>query len=312
VIESFARRTGDLRHLDALYLLTVADIRGTSPKVWNAWKGKLLENLYHAAHARLTGQTSLGGGLAEKQCEARARLALYGISPNAADEFWRFLDDSYFLRFDTQDIAWHARMLWQKSASAQGVVRARLSPAGDGIQVLVYCPDMPDLFVRVCAFFARNQFSVVEARVHTTRHGYALDSFQVLDDARREVQYRDFLQFVEHELARALEPGRAPETVTAGRLSRQLRHFPIQPEVEIRADERGRFHVLSITCGDRAGLLHRIARVFQKHGVDLYSAKIHTLGERVEDRFLIRGHALDNPKMLLELERNLLEELEQA
>jgi len=117
---------------------------------------------------------------------------------------------------------------------------------------------------------------------------------------------------VEHELAQALQPGRPPEPVAAGRLSRRLRHFPIQPEVEIRADERGRFHVLSITCGDRTGLLHRIAVIFQKHGIDLYSAKIHTLGERVEDRFLISGPALENPGKLLELERDLLGVLEQV
>jgi [protein-PII] uridylyltransferase len=311
VIEDFADKAGDLQHLDALYILTVADIRGTSPKVWNAWKGKLLENLYHATHAHLTGQSSLSGGIADKQAEARAKLALYGIAPDAADELWRHLDDSYFLRFDTQDIAWHARMLWQKPAFPQAIVRTRLSPAGDGIQVMVYCPDMPDMFARVCGFFARNQFSVAEARIHTTRHGYALDSFQVLDDGRREVHYRDFLQFVEHELAQALEPSRMPEAVPAGRFSRRLRHFPIKPEVEIRADERGRFHVLSLTCGDRPGLLYHIASVFQKHKVDLYSAKIHTLGERVEDRFLIRGPALDNPKSLLELERDLLSALEQ-
>jgi [protein-PII] uridylyltransferase len=311
VIESFASRLGDLRHLDALYILTVADIRGTSPKVWNAWKGKLLENLYNAVHARLTGQSALTGGLAEKQAEARTKLALYGIAPNAADALWRLLDDSYFMRFDTQDIAWHARMLWQKPTPAKATVRARLSPDGDGIQVMVYCPDMPDLFARVCGFFARNQFSVAEAKIHTTHHGYALDSFQVLDDGRREVHYRDFLQFVEHELEQALDPGRLPEPVPAGRLSRRLRHFPIQPEVEIRVDERGRFHVLSITCGDRVGLLHHIALVFLKHKVGLYSAKIHTLGERVEDRFLIRGPALENPKSLLELERDLLGVLEQ-
>jgi [protein-PII] uridylyltransferase len=312
VIENFARKLSDPRHLDALYILTVADIRGTSPKVWNAWKGKLLENLYLAVQAKLSGQSPISGGLAEKQAEARARLALYGISPDAADSLWQYLDESYFLRFDTQDIAWHARMLWQKAGSPEAVVRARLSPAGDGIQVMVYCPDMADLFARVCGFFARNQFSVAEAKVHTTRHGYALDSFQLLDDGRREVHYRDFLQFVEHELAQALEPGRPTEPVPAGRISRRLRHFPIQPEVEIRADERGRFHVLSITCGDRTGLLHRIAVIFQKHGIGLYSAKIHTLGERVEDRFLIRGPALENPKELLELERDLLGVLEQG
>ncbi len=312
VIESFVSRVGDLRHLDALYILTVADIRGTSPKVWNAWKGKLLENLYHAAHARLTGHAALGGGLAEKRADAQAKLALYGIVPDAADELWRQLGDSYFLRFDAQDIAWHTRMLWRLPRPPQAVVRARLSPAGDGIQVLVYSPDMPDLFARVCGFFARSQFSVLEARIHTTGHGWALDSFQVLDDGQREVHYRDFLQYIEHELAQALDTGKLQEPVPTGRTSRRLKHFPIQPEVEIRADERGRYHVLSLSCGDRTGLLHQIALVFQKHNVSLYSAKIHTLGERVEDRFLIRGSALENPKNLLELERDLLGVLGQA
>lgn len=312
VIEGFAARMGDLRHLDALYILTVADIRGTSPKIWNVWKGKLLENLYNAVQSHLAGQAPAGGGLAEKRAEAQAKLALYGIAPDAAAQLWQQLDDSYFLRFDAQDIAWHARMLWRNPVPDRAIVRARLSPGGDGIQVLVYSPDMPGLFARVCGFFARNQFSVVEAKIHTSGHGRALDSFQVLDDGQREVQYRDFLQFIEHELALALDPERRPEAVPAGRPSRRLRHFPIPPEVEIRPDERGRYHVLSLTGGDRTGLLHRIALVFQKHDVSLYSAKIHTLGERVEDRFLIRGPMLENPKTLLELERDLLGVLEQA
>jgi [protein-PII] uridylyltransferase len=202
-------------------------------------------------------------------------------------------------------------MLWQKPDTQQPIVRARLSPAGEGIQVLVYCPDMPDLFARVCGFFARNQFSVVEAKIHTSRHGYALDSFQVLDDGRRDVHYRDFLQFMEHELALGLDPARPPEPVPPGRYSRRLRHFPIQAEIEIQPDERARYHILSLTCGDRAGLLHGIAQVFQRHGIALYSAKIHTLGERVEDRFLIRGEVLEKQKNLLELERDLISVLEQ-
>lgn len=307
VIERFATKVGDMRHLDALYMLTVADIRGTSPKVWNAWKGKLLETLYHATRIRITGQRI--ADLSDKLAEARAKLALYGILPNAADLFWKSLDDSYFLRFDVTEIAWHARMLWQKTDAQNPVIRARLSSAGDGIQVLVYCPDMPDLFTRVCGFFARNQFSVVEAKIHTTLNGYALDSFQVLDDGQRQVHYRDFLQFVEHELERALAPEQPPEAVPAGRLSRRLRHFPIQPEVEIRPDEHGRYYVLSITCGDRAGLLHDIALTFQQHGITLYSAKIHTLGDRVEDRFLLTGSALKDEKKRLALENSLMQVL---
>ncbi|NWG39834.1 MAG: [protein-PII] uridylyltransferase [Hydrogenophilaceae bacterium] len=306
VIEAFANKVGDLRHLDALYILTVADIRGTSPKVWNAWKGKLLEDLYHAARACLTGEAHATGGITGKQEAAREKLALYGIKHSSTEVLWRQFDETYFLRFETADIAWHARMLWQKPDTSNAIVRARLSPAGEGIQVLVYCHDMPDLFSRVCGFFTRNQFSVVDAKIHTTRHGYALDSFQVLDDASRNIHYRDFLQFVEHELALELDPARSPSPVAPGRYSRRLRHFPIQPEIEIRPDERGRYHILSLTCGDRTGLLHGIAQIFQRHGIILYSARIHTLGERVEDRFLIRGESLDKQKSLLELEQDLL------
>lgn len=310
VIETFARKVVDLRHLDALYILTVADIRGTSPKVWNAWKGKLLEDLYHATRACLTGEAHATGGISDKQEAARSRLELYGIRSSSTEALWRQLDESYFLRFDSADIAWHARMLWQKPDASPAIVRARLSPAGEGIQVLVYCHDMPDLFSRVCGFFARNQFSVVEAKIHTTRHGYALDSFQVLDDGNRNVHYRDFLQFVEHELALELDPASSPGPVAPGRFSRRLRHFPIQPEMEIEPDERGRYHILSLTCGDRTGLLHGIAQTFQRHGIILYSAKILTLGERVEDRFLIRGDSLEKQKGLIELEQDLLNVLE--
>jgi [protein-PII] uridylyltransferase len=305
IIAAFAAKVETSRRLAALYILTVADIRGTSPKVWNAWKGKLLEDLYTATLNRLSGKQGLNS-YGARQDQARAKLALYGIQPSAVDGLWQTLNESYFLRFDIQDIAWHARMLWQKMGGKEAIVRARLSPIGEGIQVLVYCPDQPDLFERISGFFARSQFSVVEAKIHTTLNNYALDSFQVLDDAKRDVHYRDFLQFVEHELALALNPAIPPVPVPPARLSRRLKHFPIQPTVEIRPDERGRYYILTITCGDRVGLLHSIAKIFHKHDIELYSAKIHTLGERVEDRFLIRGKNLDRQRAQLLVEQDLL------
>ena len=305
VVAAFAEKVATPRRLAALYILTVADIRGTSPKVWNAWKGKMLEDLYTAVLARLSGRESANSYLA-RQDGARVTLALYGIERKAVDGFWATLNESYFLRFDPQDIVWHTRMLWQNFGSTDTIVRARLSPVGEGIQVLVYSPDRADLFSRICGFFARNQFSVVEAKIHTTVKGYALDSFQVLDDGKRDVHYRDFLQFVEYELRQALDPAIKPIPLSSARLSRRLKNFPIQPQVEIRPDERGRFYVLTLTCGDRVGLLYTIAQIFHKHGTELYSAKIHTLGERVEDRFLIRGESLNKHKSQLALERDLL------
>ncbi len=309
VIAAFAGRVGDARRLAALYLLTVADIRGTSPKVWNAWKGKLLEDLYHATHARLAGSDAAVADIAARQREARVNLALYGLPADAADALWQHLDERYFVRFDARDMAWQARMLWRRTGSADAVVRARLSPAGEGIQVLVYAPDRADIFARICGFFARIQYTILEAKIHTTRNGYALDSFQVMDLASRGIHYRDFLSFVEYELARDLDPAHPIQAVPRGRLSRHQRHHPYPTTVRLEADAQGHGHMLSITCADRGGLLFAVAEVLMRHGVNVYAAKIDTLGERVEDTFLLRGAALQTSAEREALEAELIEAL---
>ena len=309
MIAAFAARAGDLRHLTALYLLTVADIRGTSPKVWNAWKGKLLEDLYHAARAQLTGGDITRPDIAARQNEARANVALYGLPADATDALWRHLDERYFVRFDVRDMAWQARMLWRRTDSPDAVVRARLSPVGEGIQVLVYTRDRPDLFARICGFFARIQYTILEAKIHTTHHGYALDSFQVMDLANRGIHYRDFLSFVEHELARDLDPAHPMQPAPRGRLSRHQRHHPYPTTVKLEPDAQGRGHILSITCADRGGLLFAIAEVLMQHDVSVYAAKIDTLGERVEDTFLIGGSVLQTPAGREALETKIREAL---
>ena len=295
VIAAFTAKVGSTRRLTALYLLTVADVRGTSPKVWNAWKGKLLEDLYHAAQGRLAGDEDAASDIVSKQSEARINLALYGLPDSAADALWQHLDTRYFTRFDAREMAWQARMLWRHTTSPTAIVRARLSPAGEGIQVLVYTPERSDLFARICGFFARIQYTILEAKTHTTRHGYALDSFQVMDLVNRGIPYRDFLSFVEHELARDLDPTRPLQPVTRGRLSRHQRHHPYPTTVRLEADAPGYGHMLSITCPDRGGLLFEVAEVLMRNNVGVYAAKIDTLGERVEDTFLIRGEVLQDP-----------------
>ncbi len=309
VIAAFAGRMGDGRHLVALYLLTVADIRGTSPKVWNAWKGKLLEDLYRATRAKLDGESDGETDVPARQAEARVNLALYGLPADAADTLWKHLDLRYFARYDARDLAWQARMLWRRAESPDPVVRARLSPAGEGIQVLVYAPDRADIFARICGFFARIQYTILEAKIHTTQHGYALDSFQVMDLANRGIHYRDFLAFVEHELARDLDPAQTIQPPPRGRLSRHQRHHPYPTTVRMEADASGRGYRLSITCADRGGLLFAMADVLMRHAIGVYAAKIDTLGERVEDTFLIRGDCLASADCRSRLEHDLREAL---
>ncbi|HQR50869.1 MAG TPA: [protein-PII] uridylyltransferase [Methylophilaceae bacterium] len=290
VIEGFARQMRDEYHLVALYLLTVADIRGTSPAVWNAWKAKLLENLFLATRRLLRGTSiSVDAEVAARQQQAAITLSHYAIASDAYQELWNKLGRGYFLRHESQDIAWHTRVLLAHLNSTQPIVRSRLSPGGDGIQVLVYSRDSDDLFARICGFFERINYTIVEARIHTTRHGHALDSFLVLDENEKGVRYRDLLSYIEYELTQRIASPEMPQEPSYGRVSRQLKHFPMQPDISITPEANGQNHLLSITAGDRPGLLSRISHIFLRHGVCLHTAKINTLGNRAEDTFLISG-----------------------
>ncbi len=307
VIAAFARRVGDERHLVALYLLTVADIRGTSPRVWNAWKGKLLENLYRATLRALGGQTPQPHAeLQLRQQEAQRILNLYALPDGAQKPLWDTLDMGYFLRNDPQDIAWHTRKLYARVASETPVVSARLAPEGEGLEVLVYAPDQPDLFARICGYFDSQNFNILDAKIHTTNNGWALDSFVVVSP-HTKVHDRAMIGVIETSLLEALRSTAPLPVPHHGRLSRRVRNFPVSPRVGLRPDERGQRWILSITAHDRAGLLFGIAQVLARHRVDLQLAKVTTLGERVEDTFLVSGPGLGDARVQNAIESELLQ-----
>ena len=311
VIAAFAARVGSQRYLTALYLLTVADIRGTSPKVWNAWKAKLLEDLYRYTTRALGGRApdaaSLVEGTQRKACEA---LALYNLPATSAQPLWKTLDVSYFMRQAASDVAWHTRLLMPHVASSAPIVRARLSPIGEGLQVLIYTPDIPDLFARICGFFERHNFSIWDAKIHTTNDAHALDSFEVTAVGLDANQNNELIKLIERQLTQDLTQlvplGDAPKA----RQSRRVKSFPIQPRVELHPDEKGQRWILNLAASDRVGLLSAVARVLARHEVNLQLAKITTLGERVEDSFVVNGTVFQSPKGILSLETDVLAALQ--
>ena len=311
VVRAFADTVGDVRRLTALYLLTVADIRGTSPKVWNAWKAKLLEDLFRITLRALGGaKPNLDADLEARKQEARQILALHSALPGTEVPLWKTLELSYFARHDGSEIAWHARSLWRHIDPPEPVVQARPSPLGDGLQVLVYAPDRPDVFVRICGYFDGAGFSIQDAKVHTSRTGFALDTFQITHpqcETGHPGSYRDLISLIETQLVLAMSgTGPLPEP-SRGRVSRRVKSFPITPRVSLRPDERGQRWLLSVSTSDRTGLLYGIARVLAQHNVNLQLAKITTLGERVEDMFLIDGPALQQTRAQLQIETELLD-----
>ncbi len=311
VLADFAAIVKDVRHLTALYLFTVADIRATSPKVWNTWKGQLLEQLYTQTRRLLLsgGQAPVTQGIIQERQEAALRLLRYfAIPENAHERLWNQLDTVYFLRHSAEEICWHARALHYRLDSNKPIVKARINIHGDGIEVMAYTLDQRDLFARMVGFFSRAGFNIMDAKIHTTRNGYALDSFMLLDVSGRD-RDKDMLAYIEHELTDRLTRQAAPEAPASGRLSRQVKHFPIQPTVTIQTDEKGVYFVLSVSAADRPGLLYTVAMTLAAHGANLHTAKIVTLGERVEDTFLISGGDLGESTDRIKLETELIDRL---
>ncbi len=309
VVRAFVKTVKDERHLTALYLLTVADIRGTSPKVWNTWKGKLLEDLYRMSLRVLGGETpSADRELQNRQQEALATLRLYGLDKDVHEALWKNLDVGYFLRHDASEIAWQTRVLHEHVATEKPIVRCRLGPVGEGLQVVVYLPDRPDLFARICSYFDRKNFGILDAKIQTTRNGYALDSFVVSEPTFAD-NYRELISLIEHDLSHWLQGESDMPMPVKPRLSRLSRAFPITPTVNLQPDERGQYHLLSISASDRTGLLYSVASVLARYKVNLHTAKITTLGERVEDVFLVDGPVLSNARTQIALESDLLDAL---
>ena len=301
VIEHFAQFVQNERQLTALYLLTVADIRGTSPLVWNAWKARLLESLFNATKKALANQAEyVQQATNTRKQEAASKLKQYGLSAHSYEQLWQTFGTHYFIRHESDEIAWHCRLLTPHLNAAKAIVRGRLSPSGDGIQVMIYAKDKQDLFARICNFFDQMSYSIVEAKIYTTDHDYALDTFIVLDQSGKSVSYSGLLKFIEQELTQKLVNDAPLEAPLKGRISRQVKHMPIETQVLITQEANQKQHKLDIVANDRPGLLATLARIFWLHGIDLHNAKINTLGKRAEDSFIIsaqKNQTLDTLKI---------------
>ncbi|HST27202.1 MAG TPA: [protein-PII] uridylyltransferase [Rudaea sp.] len=292
VVRRFAAEVADWERLDYLYLLTCADIAGTSAKLWNSWKDKLLSDLYvstrYALRAGLEEIPHAGERVDECRREAQAILREGGMDAATIERVWADFPDESFLRFTPVQIAWQTRGIALASADGPHVLVEAQGPRG-GTEVFVHAAARDGLFAAITAVFDRLRLSVLEARVVTSLQGMSLDSFVVLDGEGRALRDAAQAARLRNALVEALAqtPYRAEAASHAP--NRVQRHFPIVPRIEFGAQPAFGHTQLAIVCADRPGLLAAIARVFRAQGVRVHDARIATFGERVEDFFLIGG-----------------------
>lgn len=287
VIDGFAKYVKTDRRLIALYLLTVADIRGTSPKVWNAWKARLLESLFVATrHALKDKQQYIENVIRIRRQEATDKLLKIGLKPASFERLWEQFGDGYFERHKSDEVAWQSRLLTPHLHTKDPIVRSRLSPNGDGIQVMIYEKVQNDIFARICNFFDRMGYSIAEAKIFTTDHHYALDTFIVLDQNNKSVSYEGLNQYIETELTKKLSDDSPLEAPLSGRVSRQVKHVDYETQIEV-TELADNLHQFDIITADKPGLLAKVAMIFIEHNIAVHNAKINTMGNRAEDSFII-------------------------
>jgi [protein-PII] uridylyltransferase len=318
VVARFTQNVETRERLDYLYLLTVADIRGTNPKLWNSWRDSLLKELYKAtARALEKGIASvftLDQHAARNRQRALEKLTQSGVDMAAADATWARIETEYFLRHTPDELAWHLPEIVAHPEANQPLVLVK-NFEDRGTSVFIYCRDRDHLFGLTTGTLASLGLNILDARLHTTADGYVLDSYVVLEADGAAITTDHRVDEIITRLSRVI----ADPTITVvdvnRRMSTRLKHFNTPTSVRISQDTaRGRT-MLELVTADQPGLLSVIGRVFHKRGILLDAAKIATIGERAEDVFFLtnRHHqAITDEAALEELREVLTRTLDKA
>ena len=322
VINEFAKKVGDIVHLDYLYALTVADICATNPTLWNSWRASLLRQLYtqtkRALRRGLVNPIDKQEWIIENRASALELLEDQQIGSSQAEGVWDSLGDDYFLRESAKDIAWHTTALLRHGPDAGPLVLVRENhsePYDGATQIFVYTRDLPNLFAATVAALDQLHLTVMDARIITSNNGFSLDTYIVLDENGDRIADSSRLAHIGNELRQSLaRPDQFPVLVQR-RLPRQLKHFDVRTQVNLSNDLVHQRTVVEVITLDRPGLLARVGRIFMEHGVNLQNARIATLGERAEDVFFLTDAAqqpLSDPELCERLCAALREQLDQT
>ena len=296
IIHEFAVKTGDYRHLNYLYLLTMADIAATSPKLWNTWKDGLLWQLYqetsHALRRGLENPVDRELIIAETRMATMAQLEESGFDPAQVKELWAALPAEAALQFSPDQLAWATSGLLAGHPLPAVLIRNRESLGVS--EVLIFSEDYTGLFAAVTGELEIMMLNILSARVMTSDKGYGFNLFQIMDAAHEPLNEKD-TERLKQSLLAVLE-NRKLGSMPGGRVPRRLKHFMGVTRINFSVQPISGFSVMELECTDRPGLLSRVAHVFVEQGISVHDARIATFGDRVEDTFMlstVSGEPLD-------------------
>ena len=319
-IHDFATKVGNQVRLDYLYVLTIADINATNPTLWNSWRASLLRQLYtetkRALRRGLDNPPDREEHIRQTQQAALDILVRNGIEEEDAEDLWSELGDDYFLRHTASDVAWHTEAIVQHNDRHGPLVLIKETAQREfegATQIFIYTPEQNDLFAATVSAMDQLNLSIQDARIITSTSQFSLDTYIVLDSDGGSIgENPERIRQIKQGLVDALSDPDAYPSIIQRRVPRQLKHFAFAPEVTIFNDPSGLHTILELSAPDRPGLLARMGRIFLDFDISVQNAKIVTLGERVDDVFVItdaNNQALSDPQLCERLQQTIIDTL---
>ncbi|MEY4588970.1 MAG: hypothetical protein RL497_1046 [Pseudomonadota bacterium] len=320
VIRQFAILVGDQMHLDYLFALTVADMCGTNPEIWNAWRSSLMRQLYldtkRALRRGLENTIDKQDIIEETQKQAIDKLADKGMSETWVRSIWGDMADDYFLREGHLDIAWQTEAIAKHNSDTPLILirNAGASLWHDATEIFIRTKDVSHVFLAVATCFAQLGFNIQDARLYSTKSGYTIDTFYVLDEKNQPLDNNpDLYETIRQSLIEELSLVNDYSNVIKRRTPRELKQFAIPTRTRISNEDPSGYTVLEVISPDRHGLLATLGRIFMDYKIQVQNAKISTLGERVEDVFFIstqQGLPLKDPEFYQALQKTICQTLD--
>lgn len=304
VINRFASEVTDINHLNYLYLLTVADVEGTNPSLWNNWKETLFAELYYKTLSAL--RRGLGSPLNKDELIRDTRREALDLLKQVKNwkpkfnvkKFWDGLGDDYFLRHSPDEIAWHTRSIDRHRDRDKPLVVVREETSRGGTEVFIFMKNRDNIFAASTQALDKLGLTIVDARIITTAGGDILDTFIVLERSGEVIKGRERKNEIIDTLTRALTTLDTFTSRITRTKSRKQKLFPIKTSIGFSADESNDRTIMEVIASDRPGFLSKIGVALQFCGVRLQGAKIATYGARVEDIFFItdkHDHLIEDP-----------------
>jgi [protein-PII] uridylyltransferase len=291
VINEFATLVGDEIHLDYLYVLTIADVRATNPKIWNSWKDTLFWELYQGTKRAVRRGAADPIDREELILETKARaeklLRESGVEASRWQPLWAEFSDEYFLRHRPVEIAWHSSVMADAPAASPVLVDASNAIA-EGLTVLmVYADRSRRSYIRTTAILDDLGLNVADARIVPVSENRTLNTYYVLDSVGRPLDDGEPIDELEGRIRLALDTDNKRPVQVHRRTPRQVRMFQTPVQIAVTQEDANDRTVIELVAGDRPGLLFQVGQVFEQHGIALLNAKVATIGERAEDVFFV-------------------------